>query len=97
MSKHTPGPWIIDDNEIGPEQMLGGEVRTNTVAVVQTPGLYNTMEDLGQEEANANLIVAAPELLVAAHAAAVFLRGIKGGRPVYDLLMVALAKAEGKS
>lgn len=72
MSKHTPGPWkksgkngefAID----GPKPRLGGRM----VICEQVGGyrLGDDYKDFSQIEANANLILAAPEMLEALQAA----------------------------
>jgi len=62
---HTPGPWIRDDDEIGIELMVGDDPNLLVVCTLDEPGLYNTPDTLIQKEANAHLIMAAPDLLEA--------------------------------
>jgi hypothetical protein len=64
-TKHTPGPWEVDDD---------GEVSSQNVVVAKVfqwddfPCLEEHMEAVQREcEANARLIAAAPELLAALH------------------------------
>lgn len=52
---HTPGPWSVEDGSI-----LAAEV---CVAVIEDRGGYQAPPE--QRRANANLIVAAPDLLAA--------------------------------
>jgi hypothetical protein len=61
-TKHTPGPWVVRDEETGPN----GETETRIVAVSEHRDLplanvWHT--DHGFGDANANLIAAAPDLL----------------------------------
>lgn len=58
MSAHTPGPWTVDSNGPGHEVVLARGGR-HAIAAVQGP------EDHGENLANARLIAAAPELLIA--------------------------------
>lgn len=65
--KHTPGPWIVDDWQY---QQAGREhvptIRTNTDAVAEALSLWSELADRELERlANARLIAAAPDLLVA--------------------------------
>lgn len=59
MSKHTPGPWFSPMREFGTiyvEARIGGGMLQEVAACGPT-------ETAGQQEANARLIAAAPELL----------------------------------
>lgn len=65
MTKHTPGPWhsgtvphIVYD--------MGGWAVCNTIT-------YHGKHEKGEDEANARLIAAAPDLLAALHDAAALL------------------------
>jgi len=61
-TKHTPGPWIIEDDYVT-------DCDGNIVADVFKENQWNTTEGMVTEEmpweANARLIAAAPELLYA--------------------------------
>ena len=60
MSKHTPGPWIVAEDQVGDDD-------GNTIADVTLFNEWNTTEGIVTKEmpweANARLIAAAPELL----------------------------------
>ncbi|MDQ3159314.1 MAG: hypothetical protein M3P98_04250 [bacterium] len=56
-AKHTPGPWIIDSGET--DEYVIREPRGEAVAVICD-------SVLGEDDPNARLIAAAPELLEAA-------------------------------
>lgn len=62
-TQHTPGPWKVDSGEIyGPSTLLNGEKYADMIARIPVEcrdGEIITRED----EANARLIAAAPELL----------------------------------
>lgn len=89
MNEHTPGPWSItskpDDEypvfDIG-HQLSNGPFKGDVMIVCDTV-----------EEANAHLIAAAPEMYEA-------LKAIEAEAHVnstnYDLVIAAIAKAEGR-
>lgn len=55
MSKHTPGPWTVDDN------YLCAKVKDETIYLAK---IHSWSKDAPEEgKANARLIAAAPELL----------------------------------
>lgn len=62
-TKHTPGPWIVDDVEgcIAIAADSDGEV----LAYLAQPHQQTNPRSTEEAEANASLIVAAPELLEA--------------------------------
>lgn len=100
MSKHTPGPWHIDDASYG--QIVCS--RTSDVAVVRNTGGL-------PHHGNARLIAAAPELLEAlrdALAAMEHMGDVMNGMdivtdedeahfPAFAKARAAIAKAEGTS
>jgi hypothetical protein len=65
--KHTPGPWYVDPIRISPSATI--HIRSNAYAEI--PGEFMPIADVragvhvGEDEANARLIAAAPELLAA--------------------------------
>ena len=64
MSKHTPGPWIIDGNGIKTSISAGSK----HIAMVNYWHVGGADDVIGEEhEANARLIAAAPDLLKALH------------------------------
>ncbi|QJP06319.1 hypothetical protein [Pseudomonas multiresinivorans] len=87
MSKHTPGPWMVDDSEYLAE---GGGLcvmqGNDCIAVV---GDFNPSHPI---DANARLIAAAPELLEALQA--VIDHGVMTGDEwVAEKAMAAIARA----
>lgn len=64
MSAHTPGPWIARRGTIGTAQFHIAEMMPSAY-----PDMPPGFAPAAQQEANAALIVAAPELLDAARAA----------------------------
>lgn len=69
MTTHTPGPWFV---EVDDQSGIG---RTRAVYVCSTTGWpegqlarVNIQDGLGEREANARLIAAAPDLLAACEA-----------------------------
>jgi hypothetical protein len=64
MSKHTPGPWVVDDSNPNLVARLVDGVYEYVCAV--EPSSFSTREySKEQEESDARLISAAPELLEA--------------------------------
>ncbi len=56
MSKHTPGPWVVDTT------LSSGEVMTaNGYAIHEHPS-YSSITDAKEIQANARLIAAAPRM-----------------------------------
>lgn len=88
---HTPGPWYIDEDckVWGNSQCVDG----SDCGMCQIPVATSLAEDDGQEEANARLIAAAPELLFALKAI-IALSDRK--HDAWDAAKGAIAKAEGK-
>lgn len=83
MSKHTPGPWHIDDASYG--QIVCS--RTSDVAVVRNTGGL-------PHHGNARLIAAAPELLEALKAVLLI---ADRKHDAFDAARAAITKAEGRS
>lgn len=90
---HTPGPW---------KNKTFGEVKAKDDAFTVAQCM---MGNLGEREANANLIAAAPELLEALKYAReeIALRVVEDGGTKYSIqkacakLDAAIAKAEGRA
>lgn len=90
-TKHTPGPWVIDESRHGKR----GPVHTLMVVAEKggMPGLIvnqRTVEP--QDWANARLIAAAPDLFEALKGV---LRVADRDTVEFDAARAALAKAEG--
>lgn len=81
---HTPGPWWAEDGAIYGKQ---------EGAIVRVADTYNEEDRIHHEvvEANAHLLAAGPELLVAARRA-LFLLGVQA----VPELRAAIEKAEGR-
>jgi len=88
-AKHSPGPWTMFSNSIG----VG--VSTPRSDVARCDG-YDDMRHRDEVEANARLIAAAPDLLVACNEAFDFLGGVDGATDMRGTLLAAIAKAEGR-
>jgi hypothetical protein len=58
MSTHTPGPWIVNDDDTGMND--SGTIESQS-GVVIAPDIYG--KNSKEAEANARLIASAPELL----------------------------------
>jgi hypothetical protein len=95
MKEPTPGPWIID-KRCSTRVCLPIE---NNRGIASTGGYFSNDQDVAEEnEANARLIAAAPDLLAACEAA------LEDGPhnascglhlEVVDVLRAAIAKAKG--
>lgn len=85
---HTPGPWVSSPY-IGPDDSWFITADGNKICGGGAPGI---------NEANANLIAAAPDLLDACKRASEILRGrgSPGWGVAKDILNTAIAKAEGR-
>ena len=95
MSKHTPGPWVVVGSRTKyVEARLVGSLMQEVAACGPT------LADEGygqQQEANARLIAAAPELLRAAIAALTIVNNAYPYGSIASDLRAAIAKAEGRS
>jgi hypothetical protein len=92
MSKHTPGPWVIDDSNPNLVARLVNGVYEYVCAV--EPSSFSNREcNQEQEEADARLIAAAPDLLDA-------LKDLCSddllNQDKWDNARAAIARAEGK-
>lgn len=96
MSKFTKGPWRIKrgTNIVGTRQDVGYETTIASSSTFSSNQVDVTIEN----EANARLIAAAPELLEACESAANLLRKLGGHNhdPEYSELLAAIAKAKGQ-
>jgi len=98
MSKHTPGPWEIDEQDYGDELWFGGTgCGLVTVNGWSNGGCKDQPDEWAQLLTDARLIAAAPELLDALHGLLNVIRETRGLRS-YNAVLVAqkaIAKAEG--
>lgn len=88
MSKHTPGPWKIEEQRFPPGEKITSSERN--ICFFPDSGFGQGLEGA----ANANLIAAAPELLEAAKFALAQLKPEQ--TEAISLLKGAIGKAEGK-
>ncbi|HCF4362572.1 TPA: hypothetical protein NIE75_005283 [Pseudomonas aeruginosa] len=89
MSKHTPGPWFINGHERYTkyvEARIGG-------GLVQEVAACGPTEKPEQQEANARLCAAAPELLEALQACIQQITALCSADDVPDQARAAIAKA----
>jgi hypothetical protein len=91
MADHTPGPWTIEESNVGygPCYYIEGG---DGSYVIHGEGTAWSESD----KANARLIAAAPELLEALKVAADALGSEEGMAAAYRLAREAIAKAEGQ-
>lgn len=93
-TKHTPGPWFTKREGFSTvyiEARIGGGMLQEVAACGPT--------EAGQEqqEANARLIAAAPELLEALQEAKHMFAGEYPGHPTTERIFAAIAKATGET
>ena len=105
-TKHTPGPWAVS---IGPPRVapkktriIPGDNRDFIIATAET-GVYGPPK-VGEDEANARLISAAPELLEALKAVILDVSVPKSDHPwaiqqrkAHEMAAAAIRKAEGNA
>lgn len=97
MSKHTPGPWTFKGRTVRGPHPRDPEGRTRIVAnAIWGRGTY-----VGEAEANARLIAAAPEVLEALEELFYLIDGAHDGERVFTFKMqrkakAAIAKAKGE-
>ena len=104
MSKHTPGPWVVDDNGF----TITSDEHSNIVIAELFAGSLQNVKEL---RANAHLIASAPDMAPIVHAVAAlsFPPTAKDDTPVFgtngayitvDHIKAArnaIAKAEGRT
>ena len=108
MSKHTPGQWyehnagfiqsdVSDDKGIHRTEAVA-EVRSTYKQIEASDGSW--INDKSVMQADADLIAAAPELLIACSAAMRWVSASIGEeaerRRLFDMLDAAISKAEGR-
>ena len=101
MTKHTPGPWVITEDDYGEEHWLGG-VGEGQIIVNGwiNGGCKKNPEAWATLQAEAHLIAAAPELLEALQALSdsVILAGHDNtGMPALTQAWQAIDKALGET
>lgn len=103
MVSHTPGPWIVKKpGEHSPTETRVVHQIGNTFAMIAEIGIHRTIGAKGpskEEQANARLIAAAPQLLVMLKEAVEMLYAKNGpyvpGSEIHRQFMDAIAEAEG--
>jgi len=108
MSEHTPGPWSLDDDKDMHPVGFYGDGAGRGYHAIQIPGQGYLSGFIG--DANARLIIAAPDLLDALQKAADTFRdlrlvltalgtpkGAEACQIAEDASRVIIAKAEGRS
>lgn len=99
-TKHTPGPWTVQRHAKNPQ------CKERRIAVVGKSGLVADLDwnCTAENEANANLIAAAPGMLAELRSIKAWMQDcmidkqVKGlpSRERYDAVCAAIAKATGK-
>jgi len=84
--KHTEGPWFVFSEQY---PRVGPTHNCTVAGVFACPS--------GDQQANAKLIAAAPEMLEALKSSMQCLEDFVGDGPTYRLVKAAIAKAEGLS
>lgn len=70
IAKHTPGPWMVEPINSGETYQITTTERTAFAVIAETP-----VDGTGRDEANAQLIAAAPRMLDALQ---LFLHAVRG-------------------
>lgn len=91
MAKHTPGPWVTSATD----DTVVIDATGREVAAID--GDYNDPDTWPQMEANARLIAAAPDLLLALREARDALNGAPNTVGLHSQINSAIAKAEGRN
>lgn len=98
MSKHTPGPWVVDGDVIRGDQQRNGSISVASMLDVSYPYGRRAGES---KHANAHLIAAAPELLEALELLLSYTltcEAMLNSKPAgqIDIARAAIAKATGE-
>jgi len=98
-AKHTPGPWLTDRNNVHTGQIATiHHCLNNNWVEVWTDKWAETGLGEAEQEANARLIAAAPELLDAlVEAASGYSEFSEGDREILRKCRAAIAKATGET
>jgi len=99
-TNHTPGPWKYRDEQGREEVWIGVPGQAIGMKVIATVQYGFTPPANLEQQANARLIAAAPELYQICREVLDWVHGARPGRCVTDdmtqRLFTAIAKAEGK-
>ena len=96
---HTPGPWSIERADSNRVMHFEDDSQTHYRHVAYCGSDWDTGrtgERDKEDTANARLIAAAPDLLVALRACELRFRGISDTGGLLDQINAAIAKSEGK-
>jgi hypothetical protein len=101
MSKHTPGPWRVGNGSLMESGVFSADGKTLVAGTHGSARNYRRQEQIAEQDANARLIAAAPDLLEALQA----LRRICADTPAVErnprfvtansAALAAIAKAKG--
>jgi len=99
MSKHTPGPWRFNGDEV--VQYINGSLGDPTVCSLVGVGGDSYAEDEDEFMANAHLIAAAPDMLYALEDLLATVAAHDGPKSIDELgvigrAMTAIKKAKGE-
>ncbi len=97
MSKHTPGPWRVGYGfmESG---VFSADGKTLVAGTHGSARNWRRQEQIAEQDANARLIAAAPELLAALMGLRLYVDPMMGGEEVDNAIRAAnaaIAKAKG--
>jgi hypothetical protein len=95
MSKHAPGPWMIDGNDISPEAHLELSICCMQPADFDASNAKSWVYG-DATKANARLIAAAPDLLEALEACLDY-GSLTGAEWVLEKARAAIARARGEA
>ena len=98
MSKHTPGPWLIEAQNCHFGDIATVHNTDEKWVTIYAPHWMETGMDEKEQSANARLIASAPELLEALKT--VVLAGLPDGPgyvPIEAMARAAIAKATGET
>lgn len=94
-TKFTPGPWKVFGNVIRAIETIDGQDRRGEIVAMPMSGGDPDRRNLGNFEANARLIAAAPDLLAACERALSELDGDPHRYELVDAINAAISKAKG--
>jgi hypothetical protein len=98
MSKHTPGPWRVG-NSFMESGVFSADGKTIVALTHGSARYYRRQEQIAEQDANARLIAAAPDLLEALMGLRLYVDPMMGGEEVDNAIRAAnaaIAKATGE-
>ena len=99
MSKHTPGSWRVG-NSFMESGVFSADGKTIVALTHGSARYYRRQEQIAEQDANARLIAAAPDLLEALMGLRLYVDPMMGGEEVDNAIRAAnaaIAKAEGET